>query len=151
MTDEKDKETTTNDELTEKQRKAMDLLYDAMIFWHGEGLKLIKRLENNLNASGEGRMAANIAKIWKDVDDRWIDIASKIMPYQSAKLSNIQIKSTNIHKFVIEAPRVIKDKREWLDLVEQEQKALPKPIPIGQIMNGHDQTIDELEYDEING
>jgi hypothetical protein len=147
----KDRLEDDNEELLERQRKAVDMLYDAMLFWHDEGSKLIKQLKDKLNVEGEGRIAANIAKIWKDVDDRWIDIAAKLAPYQSAKLSNIQVTKNEIKRFVIEVPSIIEDKREWLSKVEKEQKLLPKPTIINNIPNGHDNDIDEIEYDELNG
>lgn len=136
-------------ELTQQQNKAVDLLYEAMLFWHSEGIKIIKTLQLKLNMEGAGREAANIAKLWKDVDDRWIDIASKLAPYQSSKLSSIAVKREEIRRYVIEAPRIIPDKREWLNVVSEDQKHLPKPSIIENIANG-DGTIDEAEYIDVN-
>ena len=144
-----DEDKLDDKDMTAEQRKAVDLLYEAMIFWHGEGLKIIKRLGYVLNNEGLGREAANLAKIWKGVDDRWIEIAGMIAPYQSSKLSNIVIDKKVLHRFVIEAPRVIQDKREWLSKVKEDQAALPKPSIITQ-MNGYDDTMDEAEYIDVN-
>ena len=145
-----DKKDSNEQQPTELPNKAVDMLYEAMVFWHKEGVKLIKQLHTKLNEEGAGREAANIARLWKGVDDRWIDIAAKLAPYQSSKLSNIQITKTETKRFVIEAPRVITDKKEWLNLVDEEQKLLPKPVVVSQPMNGHGDDIDELEYEEIN-
>ena len=144
-----DNEDSKEPELTPQQRKAIDLLYEAMFFWHGEGIRLIRDLRFALNSQSLGHEAANIAKIWKGVDDRWIDIAAKLAPYQSSKLSSMIIKKDETKRFVIEAPRVIADKQQWLELVAKEQKLLPKTDIVGK-MNGHDDTIDEAEYVDVN-
>jgi hypothetical protein len=135
--------------LTEKQLKAIDLLYEAMLFWREEGSKLIKQLIYKLNVEGEGRVAAQIARTWKDVDDRWIDIASKLAPYQSAKHANVVINKTETKRFVIEAPRVMEDKRAWAELVAREQALLPKHDVLHTINNADD-TIDDAEFMDVN-
>src|SRR5688572_200577 len=128
---------------------ATKMLEEAMVFWHNEGQKIIKLLIDKLNNEGEGRRAAEIAKIWRGVDDRWIDIAAKLAPYQSAKLSSVQINKKIEKRFVISAPQVIPEKKDWLEKVERDQAALPKPNVISNILQDDD-TIDEVEYVDVN-
>lgn len=131
--------------------KAIQLLEEAMLFWHGEGSKLIRRLDQTLNKEGQGRLAAEIAKVWRDVDDRWIDIAAKLAPYQSAKLSSIEVNKNETRRFVIVAPQVVPDKKQWLEKVVEDQKLLPKPTVIQNVLSEDDvDDIDEIEYDEIH-
>lgn len=127
-------------------------LEKAAAFWQAEGVKLIKQLIDKLNQEGAGREAAVIAKIWKDVDDRWIEIAAKIAPYQSAKKANVQVDVKHEKRFVIVAPTRTIDKKEWLQQVESDQKLLPKPHIIDTITAREEQIndIDEIEYSEIN-
>ena len=128
--------------------QAIKYLEEAMIFWHDEGIRIIKALIKNLNDEGMGRQAAEIAKIWRGVDDRWIEIAAKLAPYQSAKLSSIEVNKKIEKRFVIAAPSVVPDNKTWLEKVEQEQKLLPKPQVIKNIIQ--DDTIDEAEYYDVN-
>lgn len=137
-------------EITDKGVKAVDMLYEAMLFWREEGIKIIKELKYKLNSDGEGKLAAKLAMIWKDVDDRWIDIAAKLAPYQSAKLSSIEHKGGTIVRYIVEAPRRSKDNKEWLEQVEVDRLSLPKPIVISQQDNSFDQQIDDAEYEDIN-
>lgn len=141
MADDKDAE------LTKEQKKATDLLYEAMLFWQSEGIRLIKRIEFILDSNGDGRLALQLAKTWKDVDDRWIECARLLAPYQSSKLANTAAVKKEIKRFVIEAPRVIADKHEWLDAVASDQAKLPKP---NIVMNGNSlEHIDE-NIEDVN-
>lgn len=132
----------------EKRTKAVDMLYEAMIFWHDEGIKIIKALQHKLNMEGEGREAAKLAGLWKGVDDRWIDIAAKLAPYQSSKLSSTVVKKIEEKRFVIALPQKIADGKEWREMVEKEQALLPKPQIIENLFGDH--TIDDIEFNDAN-
>lgn len=132
----------------DKRTKAVDMLYEAMLFWHDEGQRLIKRLYHKLNMEHEGKEAAAIARLFKDADDRWIDIAAKLAPYQSSKLSSTVVKKIEEKRYVIEVGTRPKDNKEWLEQVEREQAMLPKPNVVQQLFT--DQTIDDIEYNDIN-
>lgn len=137
------------EKLNEEQRKeVVELLYEAMMFWRNEGSKHIKNLIFQLNKEGAGRVAADIAKLFKDADDRWIDIAVKIAPYYRSKLANVTINKKIEHRFVIEAPAIVPDKRAWLESVAEQQALLPKTTVIDNI-NGTSE-IDEAEYLDVN-
>lgn len=133
----------------EKKSQAVALLEEAMLFWRGEGQKLIKQLIKAVEDK-EIRLAVQLAKTWKGVDDRWIDIAAKIAPYQTAKLSSIEVNKTEVKRFVIAAPPLVPNKKDWLEKVEYEQKILPKPVVITNVLKDDDDTIDEIEYEDIN-
>lgn len=132
----------------DKRTKAVDMLYEAMIFWHDRGQKLVKAVHHKLQIEGEGKEAAALMRLFKDADDRWIDIAAKLAPYQSSKHASMTIKKVEEKRFVIAVPPPIHDEKEWLKVVEKEQALLPKPNVIQNLFT--DQTIDEAEYDEIN-
>lgn len=136
--------------IADKSVKAIDMLYEAMLFWRSEGNLLIKELKRLLDSTGEGKLAAKVAMVWKDVDDRWIDIAAKLAPYQSAKLSSVEVKGTTIVKHVVRVQTRAKDHKEWLERVEEDKKYLPKPQIIDQTDNSFDDTIDDAEFEEIN-
>lgn len=138
------------EEITAKRIKAVDLLYEGMIFWHEEGIKIISEIKRRLQDSGNGKDALALAKIWKGYEDRWYEIASRLAPYQSAKLSSIEVKGGTVTKYIVEVPRRAKDAKEWLEQVEVDRKALPAPITIKSAIQTDD-TIDDIEYEDING
>lgn len=132
----------------DKRTRAIDMLYEAMLFWHDEGVKIIKALNHKLNMEGEGREAARLAALWKGVDDRWIDIAAKLAPYQSPKLASTEIKKHVEQRYIVEVSTRPKDVKEWLKRVEEDSKHLSKPQVIDNLFGDH--TIDDIEYNDIN-
>ena len=132
----------------EKRTKAVDMLYEAMIFWHDRGQKIIKAAVHKLKMENEGKEAAALLKLFKDADDRWIDIATRLAPYQSSKLSSTVIKKVEEKRFVIAIPAPIEDEKKWLETVQKEAAMLPKPNVIQNLFS--DQTIDEIEFDDVN-
>lgn len=147
----KDDPTPEPEDILSKRTKAVDMLYEAMIFWHGEGIKIINEIKRRLEENGNGKDAIALAKIWKGYDDRWIDIAAKLAPYQSPKLSSMELNNKTITRYVVEIPRKSESAKEWLKQAEIDVKLIPslsqKPIID---LNGTDDTIDEAEYEEIN-
>lgn len=132
-----------------KRTQATDLLEEAMHFWHDEGRKLIQRLTKAVEEK-DVRLAVSLAKVWKGVDDRWIEIATKLAPYQAPKMSAIEINKNETKRFVICAPQVIPDKKTWLEKVEMDQRLLPKPHVISNVVKEDSGLIDEAEYEDIN-
>lgn len=131
-----------------KRNKAIDMLEEAMFFWHDEGIKIIKALQYRLNSEGEGREAARLAMLWKNVDDRWIEIAAKLAPYQSPKLSSVENKNEVVVKHIVRPYARAKDSKEWLERVAEDEKYLPKPKVVQNLFSDH--TIDDIEYERIN-
>jgi hypothetical protein len=131
-----------------KRNKAIDMLEEAMVFWHDEGIKIIKGLQHLLNMEGKGREAAQLAMLWKGVDDRWIEIASKLAPYQSPKLSSIENKNEVVVKHIVRPYARAKDHKEWLERVQEDEKYLPKAQVVQNLFSDH--TIDDIEFERVN-
>lgn len=117
-----------NNELVQRH-KATDFLYSQMLFWGEEGKKLLKVVYHCVSTQS-GIEASKLLREFSDINNRAIDIASKLAPYQSPKLSSTEINTKKVTKFVIVAPKVIKNVSDWEKLVSQDQKALPKPSMI---------------------
>lgn len=139
-------------DVADKRTKAVDMLYEAMIFWHKEGIEIIEEIKRRLQDSGNGKDALALAKIWKGYDDKWIDIASKLAPYQSAKLSSVELKGGTVTKYIVEVPRRARDPKEWLEQAAIDMKQIPhlNQKPIVNIVQDPEDTIDEIEYEDIN-
>lgn len=128
--------------------KAIDMLEEAMYFWHDEGIKIIKALNHMLNMEGKGREAAQLAMLWKNVDDRWIEIAAKLAPYQSPKLSSIENKNEVVVRHIVRPYAKAKDSKEWLERVREDEQYLPKPKVVQNLFSDH--TIDDIEFERVN-
>ena len=103
------------------KRKATEILYDKMMFYHKKADDIAKFL---ISVIESGKMARGdlLAQIHKDMhrfNDIVIECASKLAPYQDAKLQNIEIKQKVTHRFVVVAPRPIANTDSWLEEVEQ--------------------------------
>lgn len=132
-----------NKELIQRQ-KATDFLYEQMVFWGGKGKKLIE-LTHKCLLNGHIVEAARFMKEFNDVNNRAIDIAAKLAPYQSAKHASIEINSKITKQYVIVAPRISRDAQDWLTTIKQDQKSLPKPIEIPQKPTYEE--IEEAQYE----
>lgn len=139
-------------EITDKRTKAVDLLYEGMLFWHDEGQKIVNRLKNLLEAQGNSKEGLALAKIWKDYDSRWIEIASRLAPYQSAKLSSVELKGGTVTKYIVEVPRRSATAKEWMEQADIDLKQIPhlSSKPIVDIIRDPEDA-DDIEYEEING
>lgn len=110
-----------------QRRKATDFLYEQMLFWENEGKKLVSKVYD-LVYSRSGIEASRLLREFSDINNRAIDVAAKLAPYQSAKRASIDVKTTNVKQFVIVAPRVINSADDWYRTIQKDQKLLPKPI-----------------------
>lgn len=148
MTDAKDQE---SDDITAKRTKAVDMLYEAMVFWHDEGIKLINEIKHRLEQGGNGKDAVALAKVWKGYDDRWIEIASKLAPYQSPKLSSMEVNNKVTTRYIVEIPRKSATTKDWVQQAELDMKLIPSLTqkPMIDVLQTDD-TIDEIEYEDIN-
>lgn len=127
-----------------QRTKATDFLYEQMIFWGGKGKKLVE-LTYKCLSNGHIVEAARFMKEFNDVNNRAIDIAAKLAPYQSAKHASIEINNKVTKQYVIVAPRVSRNAQDWLTTVKQDQKLLPKTIPIPQKPTYSD--IEAIDYE----
>lgn len=133
----------------EASQRAIDVLYKEMVFWEREGKLLVLRVLAALDEEKNGRLAAELLMKFKDVDDRCIEVAAKLAPYQSAKLASMEVNKKITKRFVIVAPQVATDNKEWLERVHNEEKLIQKPIVITKAPS-LDDTIDEIAYADLN-
>lgn len=119
--------------------KATDVLYKEMLFWSDEGKKLVAAVYH-LVSNQDGKLAAKLMNTFKDVNDRAVEVATRLAPYQTPKLSSIEVASKKTIKFVIEAPKLAPNLGTWLNQVSRDQALLPKPK---EIINGRSHSDDD--------
>lgn len=108
--------------------KAVDILYKKMMFYDTSAMLMAKDICELLKDSAKAR-GDKLAEMFKHMmrfNDICIDCASKLAPYQSAKLESVEIKKKVEHSFVIRAPVAAPSSSKWLEQVQQ--TALPPPI-----------------------
>lgn len=124
--------------------KATDVLYREMLFWRNEGKKLVQAIYS-LVSTQDGKLAAKLANTFKDINDRTVEIATRLAPYQTPKLSSMELKSNKTIRYVIEAPKLSPNTSSWLKNIQEDQRLLPKPH---QIINSNDtEDIEALEHE----
>lgn len=106
--------------------RATDILYKKMMFYHNKASiiteALIKIVQNQQQARGD--LLIQLHRDLHKFNDIVIDCASKLAPYQSPKKESIEVHNEYVHKFVIAAPKVYKDKDKWLESVKSEKKLI---------------------------
>lgn len=115
-----------------------------MLFWRNEGKKLVQAIYS-LVSTQDGKLAAKLANTFKDINDRTVEIATRLAPYQTPKLSSMELKSNKTIRYVIEAPKLSPNTSSWLKNIQEDQRLLPKPH---QIINSNDtEDIEALEHE----
>ena len=108
--------------------RAVDVLYNKMVFYNQEanemGLKIWELLKQGDKARGD--KLADMYKAMMRINDLAIECATKLAPYQSAKLESVEVKKTVEHRYVIRAPAQLKSVQDWSQQVKLE--ALPPPV-----------------------
>lgn len=104
-------------------RKAVDVLYENMIFYDEKGEKLFTDLRSKIYKDDDkrGDLLAKMAKLMSECKALAIECASKLAPYQSPKLESIEVNKKVTHRYVIQAPQQLRDADQWL-------KTINKPI-----------------------
>lgn len=102
-----------------------------MLFWDERGEDLLKKLlkfldthENKFGISAADKVA-RVTQALADAKQKAVDAAAKLIPFQAPKLSNIELKSKQIHRFVVQAPTPAPNADAWLSQVNHEAKMLP--------------------------
>jgi hypothetical protein len=109
------------------QRKAIDVLYEKMIYYNDKAIPLHCRITELLTQTGANpSLIVQLYKKLHELNILVIDCASKLAPYQSAKLQTIEVKSKVEHKFVIAAPMPQKDSQTWLKAAGVPQLSAPQ-------------------------
>lgn len=115
---------------------------DAMII----ATEICKILKDN--PVSQGAKLVEMHKAMMRFNDIAIECASKLAPYQSAKLQSVEIKKHVEHRFVIQAPAVVAKKEQWLDQVAL--TALPPPIAPVIKKAEPIEDIEDPDYEYIN-
>ena len=93
------------------------VLYNKMCYYEKTAHKLASAIIKVLKSEEKSRgdLLVLLHKDMLKFDIMAIECASKLAPYVHAKLSNIEVKSTIEHKFVMRTPTPIKDTNTWLE------------------------------------
>lgn len=108
------------------QRKAIDVLYENMIFYDEKGKKLFIDIREWLakNDDKRGDLLAKMAKLMSECKTIAIECASKLAPYQSPKLESIEVNKKVTHRYVIQAPQQYNNSDQWLKAVNSPPKLI---------------------------
>jgi hypothetical protein len=90
-------------------------LSEQVSFFHTKSLELTQLLIKRL--ADQSCSSSLLISTYKDLmahRQTCIDACSKLLPYTSPKLSNVEIAQKTEHRFVIAAPPPINDVNEWL-------------------------------------
>ena len=116
-----------SNELKPDLRKPRDVLRDLMLFYDTQAKDIIAdiilRLKDEVSR-GTGSELALMYKKFAECAQIAIDCASKLAPYEHPKLESIEVRKELTHRFVIRAPTVMPDPKEWLATAQSEQRLL---------------------------
>lgn len=114
--------------------RAIDVLYKKMNFYDGRAMELASQIYKHLKEDDKvrGDKCADMFKAMMRFNDIVIECAAKLAPYQSSKLESVEIKKTVEHRYVIAAPKLIDNSKDWLSAVNADAKLLPSPQKIVQ-------------------
>lgn len=103
------------------KRKATEVLYDKMMFYHNKADQIAKFIISVIESGkiARGDLLAQIHKDMHRFNDIAIECASKLAPYQSPKLESVEVKQKITHRFVVAAPKPIANTQNWLAEIEQ--------------------------------
>ena len=100
----------------ELKKKAIQVLYEKMDYYDNKAKRLIVEALKLVQAASppKAELAALLIKKFRECDDIVIECAKYLAPYQSPRLESIEHKGEIEHKYVIQAPRAIKNTSDWL-------------------------------------
>lgn len=116
-----------NAELTPDTRRPRDVLRDTMLFYDTQAKDIIADIILRLKEEQMRGTASELALMYKKFSECTqiaIDCASKLAPYEHPKLESIEVRKELTHRFVIRAPTVMPDEKEWLAKAQVEQRIL---------------------------
>ena len=144
-----------NSELKPDLRKPRDVLRDLMLFYDTQAKDIIAdiilRLKDEVSR-GTGSELALMYKKFSECAQIAIDCASKLAPYEHPKLESIEVRKELTHRFVIRAPTVMPDPKEWLEKAQSEQRLLaskpghdlPPELVEPKILNAYKNAISDI-------
>lgn len=101
-----------------------EVLYEEMIFFREKANKLGNEIAKIIKEGPKARgdILFQLYKIMLENKDKLIDVASKLAPYEHAKLQSVEVKAQVEHRFVVRAPEPIKDTSSWLKAIGHDDK-----------------------------
>jgi hypothetical protein len=133
---------------------ATDVLYRKMHVYDKEAKEILAFLIKTVKDSpiANNAQLKSLYSLMEKADERAIECASKLAPYQTPKLESIEVKGKVDHRYVIRAPQNMQSVDQWMKYtgaerlkIEELNKEKPnKPPPTPSI---HDFTEDD-EYNE---
>lgn len=100
-------------------RNAVETLAENMDFYNNKAEALLLQLREQMKQASRGDLAAAMTKHILHCRDMAIECAAKLAPYQNPKLQSVEVNKKVTHRFVIQAPKIIKDSSEWLRTVNE--------------------------------
>lgn len=98
------------------KRKAVDLLYQKMMFYAEKSQTILKAIIQDMNDNPEGgdaKLRIQAMRMLKESDELAIDCAVKLAPFQSPKLESVEVNNKVEHRYVMRAPAQFKSTDDW--------------------------------------
>lgn len=147
----KTKRTRTRETLAKvtQKRKAVDLLYQKMMFYSDKAKFILEAIIKDMDCDEKADAKTRIKAfaLLKEADQIAIDCAVKLAPFQSPKLESVEVNNKIEHRYVMRAPAQFKSTEDWMKATgasENEQTEEIKPITQPTRLNIHDME----DYDE---
>ena len=96
------------------QHKAVDVLYEKMMFYHGKAYDIYASIKNVLMQSPDAGLLVALNRDMHKFNTLAIECATKLAPYQSQRLEALEIRQNVTHRYVIKAPMPDMDPSQWL-------------------------------------
>ena len=116
-----------------------EVLFEQMYFYRTKAIKIGRLIAKYLKEEeGRGQELVALFKHLTTLKKEIVEVASKLAPYEPAKLESIEVKAAIEHKFVIRAPIVASTTQEFLKSVNKKPKppiASSKPFLVDDIRN----------------
>ena len=96
--------------------RAVDVLRERMKFNHNVAQDIIAGIIVLLkkDVPPRGDLLAQMYKEYSRTADLAVDCAAKLAPYESPKLQSMEVKTENIHRFVVRTPAPAATTEEWM-------------------------------------
>ena len=133
---------------------ATDVLYRKMHVYDKEAKRILDFLITTIKSQPLANSAQlkSLYSLMEKADDRSIECASKLAPYQTPKLESIEVKGKVDHRYVIRSPQPMQSVDQWMkhtgaerlkiEEMTKREKELEPPTP-----SIHDFSEDE-DYNE---
>lgn len=97
------------------KRKAVDLLYEKMMFYHDKARTILTAIidDMNQNEQTDAKIRIQAMRMLKEADEIAIDCAVKLAPFQSPKLESVEVNNKVEHRYVMRAPAQFKSTNDW--------------------------------------